>query len=65
MSKIKFYEVLDAKSKWMGSYSPELDKKINVGMDAFTMAKINAKYHGGQVFQVNSEEERILVWPIQ
>lgn len=63
MNNINFYEVIDRKGRWMGSYSPQLDSTLNIGIGAFQMAQINAKYHGGEVHQVTFDGERELVWP--
>ena len=63
MKDIKFYEVQDVKDRVMGIYSPELDFVLDVGCNAFNMAQINARHHGGKIFEVNSEGERELVWP--
>jgi len=63
MKDIKFYEVLSQKGDWRGIYSPQLDSALNVGCDAFNMAKINARHHGGSVYEVDSEGQRELVWP--
>ena len=58
MSNINFYEVISPKGKWQGNYSPKLDHTINCGASAFTMAVINAKHCGGEIFEVNFEGER-------
>ncbi len=59
--KVVRYEVIDKRDRWMGSYSPLLDKDFSV--DAFEMAKINAVQSNGRVFVVYEDDERTEIWP--
>jgi hypothetical protein len=54
--KIIRYEVIDKRDRWMGSYSPLLDKTCNI--TAIEMAKINATQSNGRVFIVYEDESR-------
>ena len=62
---INFYEVIDKKGRFMGAYSKKFDNKINVGMTALNMAKTNAQSCNGEIFSVDFEGNRQLVWPKQ
>lgn len=63
MKEISFYEVINGRNSWAAIYSPLLDERINVGTDAFSMARITAKRCEGQIFSVSPEGERELIWP--
>jgi len=62
MNNINFYEVIDSKGRWMGSYSKEFDRSIDLGIGAFEMARINAIQSGGTIFSVSEDGERTPVW---
>lgn len=62
MQQIVRYEVIDKKGRWMGSYSPVLDKNKNRG-SALEMAKTNARHSNGTVFEVYQDDTRKQVYP--
>jgi hypothetical protein len=59
--KVIRYEVIDNRERWMGSYSPLLNKTCNVS--AFEMAKINAIQSNSKIFTVYEDETREEIWP--
>jgi hypothetical protein len=63
MNNINFYEVIDKRGRWMGSYSKQLDSVIDVGASALSMAQMNAKRNEGKIFSVTFNQERELVQP--
>ncbi|MDB4314455.1 hypothetical protein N9955_00340 [bacterium] len=63
MNNINFYEVVDKKDRWVGSYSTQFDTSIQVGQNSLQMAKTNAVRSSGKIFSVDFEGKRELVWP--
>jgi hypothetical protein len=63
MNNINFYEVINSKGKWMGSYSKQFDFQINVGASALAMAQMNAKRNEGKIYAVDFDGNRELVYP--